>query len=61
MSSTVLFTGDGPFVDITEVANQSLIFTKKWVEWGCFLILRKNASAVTMIYTIIFSLSLSED
>ncbi|XP_052522856.1 enteropeptidase [Tympanuchus pallidicinctus] len=29
MSSTVLFTGDGPFVDITEVANQSLIFTKK--------------------------------
>ncbi|XP_042665684.1 enteropeptidase isoform X1 [Centrocercus urophasianus] len=29
MSSTVLFTGDGPFVDVTEVANQSLIFTKK--------------------------------
>ncbi|XP_042722758.1 enteropeptidase [Lagopus leucura] len=29
MSSTVLFTGDGPFVDITEVVNQSLIFTKK--------------------------------
>ncbi|NXO53051.1 ENTK Enteropeptidase, partial [Aramus guarauna] len=32
MSSTVLFTGDGPFVNITKAANHSLIFTKgrKW-------------------------------
>ncbi|XP_050567843.1 LOW QUALITY PROTEIN: enteropeptidase [Cygnus atratus] len=29
MSSTVLFTGDGPFADITKTANQSLIFTKR--------------------------------
>ncbi|XP_065597911.1 enteropeptidase isoform X6 [Cyrtonyx montezumae] len=29
MSSTVLFIGDGPFANITEVANHSLIFTKK--------------------------------
>ncbi|OXB75183.1 UNVERIFIED_CONTAM: hypothetical protein H355_003310, partial [Colinus virginianus] len=29
MSSTVLFVGDGPFASITEVANHSLIFTKK--------------------------------
>ncbi|OXB64181.1 hypothetical protein ASZ78_002103 [Callipepla squamata] len=29
MSSTVLFVGDGPFANITEVANHSLIFTKK--------------------------------
>ncbi|XP_075626070.1 enteropeptidase [Balearica regulorum gibbericeps] len=29
MSSTVLFTGDGPFVNITKAANHSLIFTKR--------------------------------
>ncbi|XP_009882165.1 PREDICTED: enteropeptidase [Charadrius vociferus] len=29
MSSTVLFTGDGPFVSITKPANHSLIFTKR--------------------------------
>ncbi|KAM9301103.1 enteropeptidase [Morus bassanus] len=29
MSSTVLFTGDGPFVDITKAANHSLVFTKR--------------------------------
>ncbi|NXX79688.1 ENTK Enteropeptidase, partial [Urocolius indicus] len=34
-SSTVLFTGDGPFVNITETANHSLIFTKRWVEGAC--------------------------
>ncbi|KAJ7419673.1 enteropeptidase-like protein [Willisornis vidua] len=28
-SSTVLFNGDGPFVNITQGANHSLIFTKK--------------------------------
>ncbi|NXH20752.1 ENTK Enteropeptidase, partial [Bucco capensis] len=32
MSSTVLFTGDGLFVNIIKAANQSLIFTKRWVE-----------------------------
>ncbi|NXS64945.1 ENTK Enteropeptidase, partial [Pandion haliaetus] len=35
MSSTVLFTGDGPFVNITEEANHNLIFTKRWVELAC--------------------------
>uniref|UniRef100_A0A663EFC8 Enteropeptidase n=1 Tax=Aquila chrysaetos chrysaetos TaxID=223781 RepID=A0A663EFC8_AQUCH len=30
MSSTVLFTGDGPFANITKAANYSLIFTKRW-------------------------------
>ncbi|KAM9277730.1 LOW QUALITY PROTEIN: enteropeptidase [Cariama cristata] len=29
MSSTVLFTGDGPFVNITQAANHRLIFTKR--------------------------------
>ncbi|XP_072708945.1 enteropeptidase [Ciconia boyciana] len=29
MSSTVLFTGDGPFVNITKAANHSLIVTKR--------------------------------
>ncbi|XP_042644221.1 enteropeptidase [Tyto alba] len=29
MSSTVLFAGDGPFVNIIEAANHSLIFTKR--------------------------------
>ncbi|XP_040440240.1 enteropeptidase [Falco naumanni] len=29
MSSTVLFTGDGPFVNITTTVNHSLIFTKR--------------------------------
>ncbi|KAM6211300.1 LOW QUALITY PROTEIN: enteropeptidase [Sarcoramphus papa] len=29
MSSTVLLTGDGPFVNITKAANHSLIFTKR--------------------------------
>ncbi|KFZ59971.1 Enteropeptidase, partial [Antrostomus carolinensis] len=29
MSSTVLFTGDGPFVHITKAANHSLTFTKR--------------------------------
>ncbi|NXI92371.1 ENTK Enteropeptidase, partial [Psophia crepitans] len=33
MSSTVLFTGDGPFMNITKAANDSLIFTKRWVEY----------------------------
>ncbi|NXW08642.1 ENTK Enteropeptidase, partial [Fregetta grallaria] len=33
MSSTVLFTGDGPFVNITKAANRSLIFTKRWVDF----------------------------
>uniref|UniRef100_A0A8B9V4S3 Transmembrane serine protease 15 n=1 Tax=Anas zonorhyncha TaxID=75864 RepID=A0A8B9V4S3_9AVES len=32
MSSTVLFTGDGPFAAITKTANQSLIFTKRCVD-----------------------------
>ncbi|NXX87775.1 ENTK Enteropeptidase, partial [Centropus bengalensis] len=32
MSSAVLSTGDGPFVYITRAANNSLIFTKRWVE-----------------------------
>ncbi|NXM68982.1 ENTK Enteropeptidase, partial [Serilophus lunatus] len=32
MSSTVLFTGDGPFVNITKGANNSLIFTKRFVK-----------------------------
>uniref|UniRef100_A0A8V0XNX7 Transmembrane serine protease 15 n=1 Tax=Gallus gallus TaxID=9031 RepID=A0A8V0XNX7_CHICK len=31
MSSTVSFTGEGPFASIAEVANHSLIFTKKIV------------------------------
>lgn len=61
MSSTVSFTGEGPFASIAEVANHSLIFTKKWVEWGCFLILRIISSTVPTIYTIISSLYLSED
>ncbi|NXE24602.1 ENTK Enteropeptidase, partial [Ardeotis kori] len=30
MSSTVLFNGDGPFVNITKAANHSLIFTKRY-------------------------------
>ncbi|NWH18483.1 ENTK Enteropeptidase, partial [Grus americana] len=38
MSSTVLFTGDGPFVNITKAANQSLMFTKRWVE--CYITLK---------------------
>ncbi|XP_074716864.1 enteropeptidase [Strix uralensis] len=29
MSSTVFFTGDGPFVNITKAANHGLIFTKR--------------------------------
>ncbi|KAK4830638.1 hypothetical protein QYF61_012481 [Mycteria americana] len=29
MSSTILFTGDGPFVNITKAANHSLIVTKR--------------------------------
>ncbi|NXN09122.1 ENTK Enteropeptidase, partial [Indicator maculatus] len=29
-SSAVLFTGDGPFVNITKATNHSLIFTKRW-------------------------------
>ncbi|NXI60948.1 ENTK Enteropeptidase, partial [Anseranas semipalmata] len=29
MSSTVLFTGDGPFANVTEAANHSLIFAKR--------------------------------
>ncbi|NXP92989.1 ENTK Enteropeptidase, partial [Passerina amoena] len=33
MSSPVLFTGDGPFVTITKGGNQSLIFTKRWVQF----------------------------
>ncbi|NXJ36061.1 ENTK Enteropeptidase, partial [Ciconia maguari] len=33
MSSTVIFTGDGPFVNITKAANHSLIVTKRWVQW----------------------------
>ncbi|NXT85621.1 ENTK Enteropeptidase, partial [Zapornia atra] len=37
MSSTVLFTGDGPFVTITKEANHSLIFTKRWVDFFFFL------------------------
>ncbi|NXK95179.1 ENTK Enteropeptidase, partial [Formicarius rufipectus] len=35
MSSTVLSTGDGPFVNITKGANHSLIFTKRWAERAC--------------------------
>uniref|UniRef100_A0A8C6J1U2 Enteropeptidase n=1 Tax=Melopsittacus undulatus TaxID=13146 RepID=A0A8C6J1U2_MELUD len=31
-SSTVLFTADGPFVNIAKATNNSLIFTKRWVE-----------------------------
>ncbi|NXX59985.1 ENTK Enteropeptidase, partial [Scopus umbretta] len=31
MSSTVLFAGDGPFVDISKAANNSLVFIKRWV------------------------------
>ncbi|KFQ08846.1 Enteropeptidase, partial [Leptosomus discolor] len=34
MSSTVLFTGDGPFINITKAANHSLIFTKR--RWYLF-------------------------
>ncbi|NWU52434.1 ENTK Enteropeptidase, partial [Dromas ardeola] len=34
-SSTVLFTGDGPFVYITKAANHSLIFTKRWSNKTC--------------------------
>ncbi|NWR34709.1 ENTK Enteropeptidase, partial [Tachuris rubrigastra] len=30
MSSTVLFTGNGPFVNITKGVNHNLIFTKRW-------------------------------
>ncbi|NXK30432.1 ENTK Enteropeptidase, partial [Piprites chloris] len=33
MSSTALFTGNGPFVNVTKGANHSLIFTKRWVEF----------------------------
>ncbi|XP_051469663.1 enteropeptidase [Apus apus] len=29
MSSTVLFTGDGPFVNITKASNHSLVFTER--------------------------------
>ncbi|NXD72800.1 ENTK Enteropeptidase, partial [Eolophus roseicapillus] len=34
VSSTVLFTGDGPFVNIAKATNNSLIFTKRWVDYG---------------------------
>ncbi|NXW47660.1 ENTK Enteropeptidase, partial [Nyctiprogne leucopyga] len=36
MSSTVLFTGDGPFVHIIKAANHSLIFTKRR-KWNKFI------------------------
>ncbi|NXR74427.1 ENTK Enteropeptidase, partial [Pycnonotus jocosus] len=42
ISSTVLFTGDGPFVTITKGANHSLNFTKRWVQFlKDFFFLRK--------------------
>ncbi|NXG42211.1 ENTK Enteropeptidase, partial [Psilopogon haemacephalus] len=34
-SSTVLFTGDGPFVSITETTNHSLMVAKRWVGCAC--------------------------
>ncbi|NXE74234.1 ENTK Enteropeptidase, partial [Cochlearius cochlearius] len=40
MSSTVLFTGDGPFVNITKSANHSLIFTKRWSIKTCYIPLK---------------------
>ncbi|NWR93399.1 ENTK Enteropeptidase, partial [Furnarius figulus] len=47
MSSTVLFTGDGPFVNITKDANHSLIFTKsKMIQ--CYQTIFLN-SLVTLI------------
>ncbi|NXA70032.1 ENTK Enteropeptidase, partial [Mohoua ochrocephala] len=42
MSSAVSFTGDGPFVTITKGGNHSLIFTKRWVQRGFFLIQTKG-------------------
>ncbi|NXE97003.1 ENTK Enteropeptidase, partial [Menura novaehollandiae] len=36
MSSTVSFTGDGPFVTITKGANHSLTFTKRWILQSLF-------------------------
>ncbi|NXR33342.1 ENTK Enteropeptidase, partial [Zosterops hypoxanthus] len=53
MSSAVLFTGDGPFVTITKGGNQSLVFTKRWVQWGFFLIQTMSLSVVVIIYALI--------
>ncbi|KAF1493765.1 Enteropeptidase, partial [Eudyptula minor novaehollandiae] len=39
-SSTVLFTEDGPFVNITKAANHSLIFTKRWSNKTCYIPLK---------------------
>ncbi|NWQ69588.1 ENTK Enteropeptidase, partial [Neopipo cinnamomea] len=48
MSSTVLFTGNGPFVNITKGTNHSLIFTKRWVERACgkHLVTPNNATRI---------------
>ncbi|NXC32718.1 ENTK Enteropeptidase, partial [Campylorhamphus procurvoides] len=47
MSSTVLFTGSGPFVNITKGANHSLILTKsKMIQWYQTILLN---SLVTLI------------
>ncbi|NXQ88578.1 ENTK Enteropeptidase, partial [Nyctibius grandis] len=40
MSSTVVFTGDGPFVNITKADNHSLIFTKRWCNKTCYIPLK---------------------
>ncbi|NWI50278.1 ENTK Enteropeptidase, partial [Calyptomena viridis] len=44
ISSTVLFTGDGPFVNITEGANHSLIFTKR--SCGKHLVTQENRTRI---------------
>ncbi|NXF93354.1 ENTK Enteropeptidase, partial [Eubucco bourcierii] len=44
-SSTVLFTGDGPFVSITKATAHNLTVTKRWVEHIDFIIKKKSLTA----------------
>ncbi|NWH59460.1 ENTK Enteropeptidase, partial [Geococcyx californianus] len=52
-STTVLFTGGGPFVHITKAANHSLIFTKRWSNKTCYITLKIYKS---LLFNVIFTI-----